>query len=102
MDEINAFRNSINWVTRNLDPVGPPRKQNVIKTKCVFDLKRNHDGKFIRCKARLDSNGFSKIPGIDFLEVFSPLPRYATVRFMMSLSGKCGWKRWEIDLKCDC
>lgn len=57
------------------------------------------EGKVLWHKARLLTRGFSQIPGIASLEVFSSIWGYATVRFMMALNVKCGWKLGKSTLK---
>lgn len=74
------------------------KERNVIQTIWVFDLKHKGSGKLSGHKARLVVKGFSQIPEIDFLGVFSPVYRYASVRFVMALSVKCGWKVWKAEV----
>lgn len=55
------------------------KDREVIQTKWVFDLKRFGNGNICRCKARLIAKEVSKIPGVHFLEVFSPVSKYSTM-----------------------
>lgn len=73
--------------------------QKLIRTKWVYDLKRDGRGSIVRYMATLIAKGFSQIPGIDFSKVFPPVQKYATIRFMMTLSVPCGWKSTLIDVK---
>lgn len=70
-----------------------------MKTRWVFDIKRDGKENVSRYKERLVAKGFSEIPGIDFEEVFSPVPKYATIRLILSLSVLLGKKRGLIDVK---
>lgn len=59
-----------------------PAGRKVIRSKWVFDLKRDAKGNFTRHKKTLVAKGFSQIPGPDVIDVFSPVCKYATVRLM--------------------
>lgn len=89
-ERMEAMRSEITSVeklrTWNFDDLHKVR--NVVQTKWVLDFKRNGKANFIRHKARLFAKGFSQIPVIDFLEVFSRVSIYATVLFMVALSVK--------------
>lgn len=45
------------------------------------------------------AKGISQIPGIDFEDVFSLVPKLATIRVMLALSDLFGWKRCFVDVK---
>jgi len=92
--EFNSLTDMGTW---ELVQLPPGRK--VIETKWVFDLKLGGKGEILRHKARIVAKGFSQIFGIDFYEVFAPVSRYATVRFIISVSVEFGWKRIIIDVK---
>lgn len=92
--EISSLESLKTW-----DLVELPDDRKSIQTKWVFNIKRNGKGEIERYKARLVAKGFSQIPGIDFTEVFSPVSRYSTVRFLYALAVYFGWKRELIDVK---
>jgi len=39
----------------------------------------------LRYKARLVAKGYSKVQGVDFNEVFSPVVKYTSIRVLLSL-----------------
>ena len=47
---------------------------NLIYKKWVFKKKLNAEGKVEKYKARLVAKGYSQVEGIDFGEIFFPLP----------------------------
>ena len=64
-------------------------------SKWVFKIKLNADGTIERYKARLVTQGFSQIPGLDFGETFRPVIKQTTIRLILSLSVTLGWTmRW--------
>lgn len=54
----------------------------------MFKSKRGPDGAIERYKARLVVKGCSQRPGLDYDEVYSPVVRYATIRYLMALAVK--------------
>jgi hypothetical protein len=69
-EELENFEKNQVWTL-----VEPPRDVNVIRTKCVFRNKQGENGEIVRNKARLVSQGFSQIEGLDFGETFAPIAR---------------------------
>jgi Reverse transcriptase (RNA-dependent DNA polymerase) len=50
----------------------PPDHQ-AISHKWVYCIKHNHIGEIMKHKARLVAKGCSPIPGVDFVETFTPV-----------------------------
>lgn len=70
-----------------------PEGRKVVKTKWVFDNKRDSSGNISRYKNLLVAKGLSQIYGTDYHGVFSPVSRYATVKLMFSIAALFNWKR---------
>lgn len=66
-------------------PAFLPKGKRAVKTKWVFNRKHNLRKMTVRHRARLCAKGFYQKFGIDFDDVFAPVARYATMRFMVSL-----------------
>ncbi|KAG7556107.1 Integrase catalytic core [Arabidopsis suecica] len=70
-----------------------------IGLKWVFKLKRNSDGSINKYKARLVAKGYVQRHGIDFDEVFAPVARIETIRFIIALAASNGWEIHHLDVK---
>jgi hypothetical protein len=56
-----------------------------LASKWVFKKKLNAEGKVEKYKARLVAKGYSQVEGIDFGEIFSPVAKLTSIRFMLSV-----------------
>jgi len=66
--------------------VQPSSGKKIVGCKWVF--KKKVDGlrpESLRYKARLVAKGYSKVQGVDFNEVFSPVVKYTSIRVLLSL-----------------
>ena len=75
-DWVMAMQEELNNFTRNevWSLVERP-KQNVIETKWVFHNKQDEHGVVTRNKARLVTQGFTQIEGLDFGETYALVAR---------------------------
>ena len=67
------------------DLVELPNGRKPIGSKWVFKKKLNAAGKVEKYKARLVAKGYSHVEGIDFGEIFSPVAKMTSIRFLLSL-----------------
>ncbi|KAF7779148.1 hypothetical protein Agabi119p4_3493 [Agaricus bisporus var. burnettii] len=75
----------------------PPGKK-VVNSGWVFKVKRLADGSIERYWARLVAKGYSQRPGFDFTEVFAPTFRPASLRLIVALAAREGYKMRSIDI----
>ena len=66
--------------------VQTPKGFNPVGYRWVFIRKRNEKNEITRYKARLVAQGFSRKPGIDFEETYSPVMDSITFRYLISLA----------------
>ena len=59
--------------------------RNPIGNKWVFKKKLNEEGKVEKYKAWLVAKGYSQVEGIDFGDIFSPVFKLTSIRFMLSI-----------------
>jgi hypothetical protein len=60
--------------------------RNPIGNKWVFKKKLNAEGKVEKYKARLVGEGYSQVEGIDFGDIFSPVTKLTSIRFLLSVA----------------
>ena len=63
----------------------PPGKK-AIPTKVILTKKLDPTGRPIRYKARLVAQGFQQVPGVDYLETFSPVAALESMRLVLSIA----------------
>lgn len=78
--------------------VPPDPSQKLITNKWVFRVKTKADGTLDKLKARLVARGFEQLAGIDYLETFSPVVKFSTIRLVFALAATRGWLIQQIDI----
>ncbi|XP_022570911.2 uncharacterized protein LOC106407057 [Brassica napus] len=93
-EEIKSIVKNKTWDLVDLPPGAKP-----IGLKWIFKIKRNADGSINKHKSRLVAKGYIQRHGIDFDEVFAPVARIETVRFIIALAASKGWEIHHLDVK---
>lgn len=75
-----------------------PAGRKALETKWVFRTKKDSAGRVERHKARLVVKGCSQKEGIDYQETYSPVIRYASVRFLCALASKYALRMDQMDV----
>jgi len=75
-----------------------PPGAKVVNSGWVFKVKLNPDGSVERYKSRVVAKGYSQRPGFDYTEVFAPTFRPASLRLIMALAAKEGYKMRSVDI----
>jgi len=78
---------------------GRNKQHKAVKTRFVFDIKHDAEGKKTRYKARLVAQGFNQVPGRDFDETWAPVPNAATSRALFAVAAAKGWEVHHVDVK---
>ncbi|PRQ42077.1 putative RNA-directed DNA polymerase [Rosa chinensis] len=92
--EIEAIERNHTWELTIL-----PAGAKTIGVKWIFKTKLNENGEVEKCKARLVAKGYAQQYGIDYTEVFAPVARWDTIRMVIALAAKKGWKVYQLDVK---
>lgn len=79
--------------------VEKPKNQKLIDNKWIFKVKRNPDDSIERHKARLVGRGFTQEYGIDYMETFSPVVRFDSLRAILSVAAENGMQMTQFDVK---
>lgn len=91
--ELNALKQKRAW---HIIPPSPDQK--LITCKWVFRVKTNADGTLDNLKARLVARGFEQMAGVDYMETFSPVVKFTTIRLVFTLAATRGWNIQQIDI----
>ena len=77
-------------VYEEVDELLPGRK--LVGCKWVLHIKCDKDFKITRFKAQLVAQGFSQIPGQDFIFTFAPTARWESIRALLTLTALYDWE----------
>jgi hypothetical protein len=67
--------------------------------KWLFKNKFNAKGKVEKYKARLVEKGYSQVEGIDLGEIFSPVAKLTSIRFLLSIVVAFDLEVEQMDVK---
>ena len=93
-EELKSINDNKTWMLTDAPPGVKP-----IGLKWVFKIKRDADGNITRHKARLVAKGYVQRAGVDFDEVFAPVARMESVRFLLAIAAHHGWTVHHLDVK---
>eukprot|EP00253_Pinus_taeda_P034357 PITA_34357 len=94
VEEYESIVRNIVW-----DVVLRPKNKSVVSSRWLYKVKKAIDGSVEKHKARFVARGFSQVEGIDYDDTFAPITRYSSIRSMLALSAKMGWKIHHMDVK---
>jgi hypothetical protein len=99
-DWVVARQEDLNNFTRNevCHLVQRPN-QNVVGTKWVFHNKQDEHGVVTRNKARLVTQGYSQVEGLDFDETYAPIARLGSICILLAYGTYHGFKLYQMDVK---
>ena len=92
--EIDSIEKHQTW-----ELVDPPSNKKPIALKWVYKVKVNPKGEVVKHKARLVAKGFLQKAGIDYGEVYAPVARIETVRFVVAIATNANWSLHQLDVK---
>ena len=79
--------------------VNYPEGPNVVDNKWVYKIKLHSDGTVDRFKARLVAKGFSQQAGVDYVDTYSPVVRFDTIRSVISVAAAERLHLMQFDVK---
>src|SRR3954464_7476080 len=93
--ELNNFERNKVWKLVEK----PKNCRNVIGTKWIFKNKQYEHGIIVRNKARLVSQGFSQIEGIDYGETYAPVARLESICILLAYAAHHNFKLQQMDVE---
>ncbi|KAF3676317.1 putative LRR receptor-like serine/threonine-protein kinase MRH1-like [Capsicum annuum] len=71
------------------DLVRLPKDKKIVRCKWVFKKKEGTLGvEYARYKVKLVAKGYSQVPGVDFIDVFSPVVKHSLIRALLVMREK--------------
>lgn len=90
--EMNSLMENETWNLVKL----PPGKI-ALPNKWVFKRKTNQQGEVMQYKARLVIKGYAQKKGVDFQEVYSPVVRWTSIRYLFALAAQQDLYIYQMD-----
>jgi ATP-binding cassette subfamily B (MDR/TAP) protein 1 len=92
--EMNSIRANETW-----DLVELPRNRKALPYKWVFRLKQLSESSDPKYKARIVAKGFRQDHDVDFDEIFSPVVKLSTLRFLLGVVAHEDLELLQLDVK---
>ena len=92
-EELTAMADNGTWSVVPL-----PQGKKTIGCRWIFKSKYKSDGTISHHKARLVAKGYNQREGIDFLDVFSLVAKFVTVKFLIALAASHNWILSKLDV----
>ena len=92
--EYNSLIENKTWKSVELPP-----GRKAIGCKWLFKLKHDVDGRVERFKARLVAKGYARKYGIDCDEIFSPVVRFSSIRFLLAFAVQHDFLIHQMDVE---
>ncbi|KAL0413831.1 UNVERIFIED_CONTAM: Copia protein [Sesamum radiatum] len=76
-----------------------PKGVRPVGCKCVYKRKLGVDGEVTGFKARLMAKGYTRRPGVDFEETYSPVAMAKSIRILFAIVVWYDYEIWQMDVK---
>jgi hypothetical protein len=93
-EEIDSIKKNEVWELVDL-----PTGRKPIGCKWVLRKKFKADGTLDRYKARLVAKGYTQKPGIDFVDTYSPVAKFQSIRILMAIIARMDLELHQLDVK---
>nr|GEZ70709.1 retrovirus-related Pol polyprotein from transposon TNT 1-94 [Tanacetum cinerariifolium] len=101
VDEANTSHNVFNERLEDayFDAIPQPEGKTIIKTKWIFNNKKDESSLVIRNKARLVAVGYSQQEGIDDDDTFAPVARIESILLLLAYDAHKDFIVFQMDVK---
>uniref|UniRef100_A0ACD5Z493 Uncharacterized protein n=1 Tax=Avena sativa TaxID=4498 RepID=A0ACD5Z493_AVESA len=93
-EELNSMNKNKVWELVTL-----PKDRKPIGSKWIFKRKLNASGKVEKYKARLVAKGYTQKEGVDFVETFSHVAKFTSIRILSALTAYFDLELHQMDVK---
>src|SRR6266850_320961 len=76
-----------------------PKGRKVVGSKWVFCIKRGPDGTIQKYKARIVTQGFTQVEGIDYDETFAPIAKLSSLQAILAIAMELNLEVHQMDVK---
>ena len=76
-----------------------PKGRKVVGSKWVFQIKRGPDGAIQKYKARVVTQGFTQIEGIDYNKTFAPVAKLSSLQAILAIAVEYNLEVHQMDVK---
>jgi hypothetical protein len=76
-----------------------PTGRKPVGCKWVLRKKYKADGSFDKYKAMLVAKGFIQQPGVDFVDTYSPVAKFASIRIIMVVVARLDLELHQLNVK---
>jgi hypothetical protein len=76
-----------------------PEGKKVVGSKWIYKVKHAIDRSVDKYNACFVAKGFSQREGVDYEETLASVARYSSIRAIMLLATKKGWRVHQMDVK---
>ena len=91
-NELESLKKSHTW-----ELTERPKNANIVDCQWVLRIKKDATGEIEKYKAHLVAKGFTQIYGIDYYETYAPVARLSSIRLLLTIAARNGWKADTFD-----
>ena len=95
VEEMGSLKALGTW---SLVQVSEREAKRALPVRWVFKVKLTEAGEVERFKARLVAKGFKQVYGVDYTEVYAPVSRHATLRYLLSKAVELNMSLHQLDI----
>ena len=79
--------------------VSRPQDRSMVGSRWIYKIKYAADDNVEKYNARFVAKGYAQKEVIDYLETFTPVAKYTSIRTVISLAAQMGWEIHQMDVK---